>query len=185
MSVESAYDLQALKRIGRIVAQTLQEMAAALKPGMTTRQLDAIGAARLKRHGARSAPSLCYDFPGATCISVNEEVAHGIPGERVVRPGDLVNIDVSAELDGYFADTGASFPVPPVPERINRLCGAGRSALRQAIEAARSGTPIRRIGRTYARVAQREGFTLIRNLSGHGVGRHIHEEPHFVPDLMN
>src|SRR5690242_8280806 len=107
MSIESQRDVEALKRVGAIVAEAREAMGRAVAPGVTTSQLDEIGRGVLERHGARSAPQLAYRFPRATCISVNDEIAHGIPGARVLREGDLVNVDVSAELDGYFADTGA------------------------------------------------------------------------------
>ncbi len=106
MSIESERDIAGLLRIGRIVGLAIREMREALQPGMTTAELDAVGERYLKQHGARSAPQLAYNFPGATCISVNDEVAHGIPGKRVIQAGDVVNIDVSAELDGYYADFG-------------------------------------------------------------------------------
>ena len=114
MIVSSDEELAKLREIGRICANTIRTMAAAMEPGMTTRELDLIGRRYLEDHGAQSAPEFCYQFPGATCISVNEEVAHGIPGERVIAAGDLVNIDVSALKDGYFGDTGASFGVATV-----------------------------------------------------------------------
>jgi len=114
MIVETEDELEALKDIGRICAKAVQTMADALEPGITTRELDGIGRKFLTDHGAQSAPEVTYQFPGATCISVNEEVAHGIPGDRVIGAGDLVNIDVSAEKNGFFADTGSSFAVPPV-----------------------------------------------------------------------
>ena len=114
MTIESQADVEALQRIGSIVSRVLERMLDALEPGITTAELDALGERWLAEAGARSAPRLSYDFPGATCISINEEAAHGIPGPRVIRAGDLVNIDVSAELDGYFADTGGSRAVPPV-----------------------------------------------------------------------
>lgn len=177
MSIESEKDIEGLMRIGRIVGMALRQMSAALRPGMTTAELDEIGAAFLKSHGARSAPVLVYRFPGATCISVNDEVAHGIPGDRVIQPGDLVNIDVSAELNGYFADTGGTVPVPPVKPDVQRLCDTTRAALSRAIDAARAGKPINAIGRAVQTEAERSGFRIIRELSGHGVGRSIHEKP--------
>ncbi|RYE75100.1 MAG: M24 family metallopeptidase, partial [Hyphomicrobiales bacterium] len=109
MTITSEADLERLKTIGRICAVARDAMAAALQPGMTTLELDEIGRKILEDHGAQSAPEVTYDFPGATCISVNEEIAHGIPGPRVIAAGDLVNIDVSAVKDGVFADTGASY----------------------------------------------------------------------------
>ena len=105
MTVSSDDELTALKRIGGIVGDTLEAMRKAIEPGMTTLELDQVGREFMEAAGARSAPEMVYAFPGATCISVNEEIAHGIPGVRRIRPGDLVNIDVSAEKDGYFADT--------------------------------------------------------------------------------
>lgn len=111
MSIRDAKDLNALRRVGKVVAETLRLMLRGARPGMTTRALDNLGAAFFQKYGARSAPQLTYNFPGATCISVNQEIAHGIPGNRVIRHGDLLNIDVSLELDGYFADTGTSICV--------------------------------------------------------------------------
>src|SRR2546430_4444999 len=122
MSIESEKDLVALRKIGRIVANCLQAMGKALEPGMTTRQIDEIGRKYLEFHGAQSAPRITYNFPGTTCISVNEQAAHGIPGDRVLAASDLVNIDVSAELDGYFADTGGSFIIPPESRLKRNLC---------------------------------------------------------------
>src|SRR4051794_15733500 len=118
MTIETQEDFEGLQRVGRIVGLTLQAMGASLRPGMSTLELDAIGARFMEQHGARSAPQMTYDFPGATCISINEEVAHGVPGARLIAPGDLVNIDVSAELDGFVADTGGTFIMPPTtPEK--------------------------------------------------------------------
>lgn len=133
MTITRQDELDGLKRIGRIVANTMHAMAAAMEPGMTTRELDGIGQDLLEREGAISAPKVTYDFPGATCISVNEEIAHGIPGDRRMAAGDLVNIDVSASLDGYFADTGASFCLGPVPPALDRLCRDGKRAMHDGL----------------------------------------------------
>jgi methionyl aminopeptidase len=177
MTIENEADLEALKRIGGIVARTLQDMGRALEPGMTTRELDDIGAALLEREGARPAPALTYNFPGATCISVFPDIAHGIPGDRVLKTGDLVNIDVSAELNGYFADTGASFVMAPKAPRLERLARDGKRALWAGVNIVRAGAKLGDIGRAVQRFADREGYTLIRNLASHGVGRGLHEEP--------
>jgi methionyl aminopeptidase len=177
MTVSNDDDLRKLQAIGRIVAQVLEGMGAAIQPGMTTAQLDDIGRRLLDDAGARSAPELAYDFPGATCISVNEEVAHGIPGARVIEPGDLVNIDVSAEKDGFFADTGASFPVGRVNPAIERLCRDGRRALWTGIRQVRADAPIESIGNAVGIFAKKHGYTLVRNLASHGIGRSLHEEP--------
>ncbi len=182
MSIDTEKDLLGLMKIGRICGLTMHHMASKIEPGIKTSELDAIGAAFLEQHGARSAPIISYKFPGATCISINEEVAHGIPGDRVINPGDLVNIDVSAELDGYFADTGATFPVPPnTPEQL-RLCESTKRALDNAISAVRTGQPLHVIGKAVETEARKSGFSIIRELNGHGVGRSLHEPPRNIPN---
>mgnify|MGYP003604945963 FL=1 len=133
MTITHEDELDGLKAIGRIVANTMQAMAGAMEPGMTTAELDGIGRALLEREGAVPAPQSTYGFPGATCISVNEEIAHGIPGGRVIAPGDLVNIDVSASKDGYFADTGATFQTAHARPAMERLCRDGRRAMQVGI----------------------------------------------------
>ena len=177
MTIETEDQLEKLRVIGRIVAWVLKEMMRRAEPGMTTAELDAIGAELLASEGARSAPKLTYDFPGATCISVNEEVAHGVPGTRVLQPGDMVNVDVSAEKDGYFADTGGSFVIPPVAPEKRRLCMATREALNSALNEARAGNRLNRIGKAIEQTAKRRGYRVIRNLCSHGVGGALHEEP--------
>jgi methionyl aminopeptidase len=185
MTITNADELTGLKAIGRIVANTLQAMARAMQPGMTTRELDAIGRQLLEAEGARSAPELVYGFPGATCISVNEEIAHGIPGKRVLAAGDLLNIDVSAKKDGYFADTGASFPLGPVRGDVARLCRDGRRAMQVGIDAVGHGRPLAGIGNAVGRFAAARGYSLIRNLASHGVGRALHEDPEEIATWPN
>lgn len=180
MSISSQQDLDGLKKIGRIVARCLQYMHSKLEPGITTSELDLIGGKFLELHGARSAPQLTYNFPGFTCISVNEEAAHGIPSARIIRAGDLVNIDVSAELDGYFADTGGSSIVPPESKLHLKLCTVAKLALKNAMFEARDGARLNRIGHAIESVATNHGFTVIENLGSHGVGRALHEEPEFI-----
>lgn len=181
MSIENENDLIALRKIGKIVAQCLQCMGSKLEPGITTLELDQLGQAFLEKYGARSAPRLVYNFPGTTCISVNEEAAHGLPGTRVLAAGDLVNIDVSAELDGYFADTGGSFVIPPESTLKSNLCLATKRALEMAMRAAQAGQPLNAIGRAIEKEAFRNNLTVIQNLGSHGVGRALHEEPDFIP----
>jgi methionyl aminopeptidase len=184
MSIDGQHDVEGLQRAGAAVAAARDAMAARVAAGVSTRELDAIGREVLRRHGARSAPQLAYDFPGTTCISVNDELAHGIPSRRMLRDGDLVNIDVSAELDGYWADSGASFAVGNVTPRLRSLLFTARAALNDALGEARAGAPIRNIGRAVERRAKRAGFRVVRDLCGHGVGRHIHEPPN-VPNTFD
>ena len=177
MSVTSSRELEGLRRCGAVVAETLQKMAAAVRPGVTTEELDEIGERHLFARGAVPAPRSTYGFPGATCISVNDEVAHGIPGHRALEAGDLVNIDVSAELGGFYADTGASFPVGDVPPELRVLCGTGREALRTGLRTIRTGARFAHLGRAIETFVSERGFKVIRDLTGHGVGRSLHEEP--------
>lgn len=184
MSIDGAHDIEALKIIGAIVAEARDAMGARVAPGITTGELDDLGKEILTRHGARSAPQLAYGFPGTTCISVNDDIAHGIPtSERVLREGDLVNIDVSAELNGYWADTGASFAVGEVSEQSAQLLKATKQALEDAMEHAVAGVPMNNIGRAVEQRAKSCGFKVVRNLCGHGVGRYIHEDPQ-VPNTF-
>ncbi|SFH12527.1 methionyl aminopeptidase [Palleronia marisminoris] len=177
MTITHEDELDGLKEIGRIVANTMQAMAKAMEPGMTTRELDEIGRDLLEHEGAVSAPQSTYDFPGFTCISVNEEIAHGIPGDRVIALGDLVNIDVSASKDGYFADTGATYNLAPEDPSLHRLCRDGRRAMQIGIAQVGRDKPLAGIGRAIGRFASGRGYTLIRNLASHGVGRSLHEYP--------
>lgn len=177
MSIESADDLSGMQRVGRSVAESLQAMKASVRAGMTTAELDAVGAAVLRKHGARSAPQHFYGFPGVTCISVNDEIVHGIPGPRRLAPGDVVKIDVTAELNGYVADAATTLLLPPAGETARRLRRSACEALREALDSVRSARPVSAIGRAVEDRARRDGFSIVRELCGHGVGRHIHEAP--------
>lgn len=182
MSIESEQELEALRRVGRVVGLTLREMKRAVRPGITTAELDAIAAALLARHGARSAPQLVYDFPGVTCISVNDEAVHGIPGSRALKNGDLVKLDVTAELDGFIADAAVTVGVGAVSPRQQKLAACAATALQKGMRAARAGHPIREIGRAVQSEVERQGFRVLYQLCGHGVGRTIHEEPRYIPN---
>jgi methionyl aminopeptidase len=177
MIAVSENDIKRLKTIGHICAMVLKEMMEIAKPGMTTGELDNIGMEFLKKEGALSAPMTMYQFPGATCISISPVIAHGIPGEHVLREGELINIDVSAELDGYFGDTGASMVVAKHVPEYAKMIKATKSALAQAVQVARAGQSINMIGKTIQQEAARNGYGVIYDLTGHGIGRHLHEEP--------
>lgn len=182
MSIQSEEELRGLQRVGQVLVQAMQAMQAAVKPGITTAELDEIGRKVLAHYKAQPAPHFYYGFPGTTCISINEEAAHGIPGPRKLRNGDLVNIDVSAVLDGYVADTGASMPVGEVSPVARQLCTAAQEALQAALRVAKAGNRMGDVELAIEKVARKHRFTIIENLAGHGVGRHIHEAPEFVPD---
>ncbi|MBI3161835.1 MAG: type I methionyl aminopeptidase, partial [Chloroflexi bacterium] len=178
MIAGSEEEIKHLKAVGRVCAVTLQEMMSRAIPGMTTAELDAIGAEVLKREGAASAPQAMYQFPGATCISISPVIAHGIPGDHVLREGELINIDVSAEMNGYMGDTGASLIVGKthVPE-YEKIIEATKSALAKALQVARAGQPLNLIGKTIQDEAARNGFGVIYDLTGHGIGHKLHEDP--------
>lgn len=179
MIVDSDEQLSALRRIGKVVAVARDEMLRQAKPGMSTAELDRVGQAVLEKYGAKSAPSHVYQFPGTTCISLNHTAAHGIPSEgAILKPGDTVNVDVSAELDGYYADTGGTVVMKPHASPVKeKLICSSRIALLRGIEQAKAGAKINQIGRAIHRQATVDGFRVIRNLSGHGIGRGLHEEP--------
>ena len=177
MSIESERDLVGLRAAGKVVAEALAAMRAAVRPGVTTRQLDEVGASVFARHGARSAPQLAYDFPGVNCISVNDEAVHGVPSDRALTEGDLVKLDVTAELDGYMADAAITVPVGVVSEGALSLIAAAERALTRAIGVARAGVRLNEIGRAVQSEVEEAGFFVLPQLGGHGIGRTIHEPP--------
>lgn len=181
MTIQNADELEGLKRAGALVARILAAMREQARAGVAPHDLDAMAVDLLRDAGAHSAPALTYGFPGATCISVNRVVAHGIPDATPLRNGDLVNIDVSAELDGFFADTGASFVVGAASAAQQRLLDATREARDAAIAQLRAGELLSGIGRTIEAVAARRKFRVIRDLQSHGVGRALHEAPGSIP----
>jgi methionyl aminopeptidase len=177
VSVQSEEEMEGLLQIGKIVRLALEEMKKHARPGMTTAELDDIGDRTLKRWGAESAPRKRYGFPGSNCISVNEEAVHGIPGGRVLQPGDLLKLDVTAERNGYVADAALTLPLPPASPLKLRLCECAEAAFQKALATARTGQPLREIGRAMESEVRRFGFRILRELHSHGVGRAIHEEP--------
>jgi methionyl aminopeptidase len=177
MSIEDQADLDGLRAAGQVVGKAIRAMRERVRAGVSTEELDRVGARVFADAGARSAPELAYDFPGVNCISVNDEAVHGIPGPRRLRDGDLVKLDVTAELDGYYADACVSVPVGEVEAARLDLLATAEEALRQALAVARAGTPINAIGRTVEGVVAGRGYSVCRELSGHGIGRAIHEWP--------
>lgn len=185
MTADSTKDLQYLRAVGRICAETLRKMVTATRAGMTTRELDEIGRALLEAEGARSAPRVTYNFPGATCISVSPVIAHGIPDEHILREGELIHIDVSAELDGYYADTGASMVVSKPERSLAKLLEATKAALTKALHAAKAGSSLNGIGRAVQTEARKRGYNVIYDLTGHGIGRGLHESPQSILNYFN
>jgi methionyl aminopeptidase len=177
MSIDSAADFDGITRAGRAVAEALDAMVQATHVGMTTAELDSIGAAVLNGHGARSAPQLVYGCPTVNLISVNDEIVHGLPGSRVLRTGDVVKIDVTADTGGYIADAATTVVLPDASNEAIELRDCAISAFAAGVTAARAGQRVSGIGRAVEREVSACGFHVLRELSGHGVGRTIHEPP--------
>jgi methionyl aminopeptidase len=184
VSTDDPADIEALKAAGRAVAETLREVRRHVRPGVTTRELDQVAERTMKRHGARSAPRLVYDFPGAICISVDDEAVHGIPGPRRLREGQLVKLDVTVERKGYFADAAVSVPVGRVKPGVSRLVATAQAALNEALEAVRPGLTLAELGGIVETAVERRGARVLRELTGHGIGRTIHDGPS-VPNFAD
>jgi methionyl aminopeptidase len=181
MSIKDEQELAYLKAVGRIVRQVLDAMKAEVRPGVSTRYLDDIGARIMRENGANSAPRMVYKFPGATCISLNDEAVHGIPGDRTLKDGDLVKLDVTVEKDGFMADAALTVPVGKISEQAEQLMACAERAFHKAMLVARSGFRVFEIGKMVEREVRKSKFSVIRELGGHGIGRTIHEQPH-VPN---
>lgn len=166
-----------MRAAGRVVAAVLDQMEEQVRAGVSTAELDEVAARTLSAHGARSAPRLVYDFPGETCISVNDEVVHGVPGARTLVRGDLVKLDVTVELDGLMADAARTVLVDDGGGAGARLASCAKSAFHRGLEAARAGRRVSEIGRRVEGEVVHRGFAVIRELAGHGIGRTIHEPP--------
>jgi methionyl aminopeptidase len=178
MTINNEEDLQRMQAISEAVAVTLKEMRAYAQPGMSTKQLDNYGGEVLSSFNARSAPHLTYNFPGFTCISLNNEVCHGIPSnDRIILDGDVVNIDVSAELNGFWSDNGGSFIVGQDHHEKKHLVDTSREILKKAISNISGGVKISDIGGLMEKEAKNAGYRVIKNLGGHGIGRGLHEQP--------
>jgi methionyl aminopeptidase len=184
MSINGPEELAGMRAAGAVVCLMLTAMKNAVRPGITTAELDEVGAGVMRQHGARSAPTLVYGFPGVNCISVNEEAVHGIPGTRALREGDLVKLDVTVEKNGFMADAAVTVPVGEVSEERQRLAECAERAFAKAMLVARAGFRVSEIGRAVEREVRRSGFSVIRDLGGHGIGRTIHEEPR-VPNFAD
>lgn len=186
MSISKESELEGMKKVSNAVAITLKKMINYASPGMSTKELDEYGGKILAEFGAKSAPCLTYGFPGWSCISVDNEFCHGIPSEnRILKEGDLVNIDVSAELDGFWADNGASFVVGKDLNQHQKLVDASKEILSKAINNIRGGVKISDIGHLIETEAKKRGFKVIKNLGGHGVGRSLHEQPDEIMNYKN
>jgi methionyl aminopeptidase len=177
MTIQSNDELAGMQRVGHLVARTLEQMRALVRPGITTAAIDDAAARFARAEGAQSAPQLTYDFPGFTCISVNDEIVHGIPGRRVLGAGDVVKLDVTLALRGFMADSAVTVLVPPVTPEARQLQRAARIAFGKGVDAARPGATLRDLGSAVESAARKCGASVVRELCGHGIGRALHEPP--------
>jgi methionyl aminopeptidase len=178
VSIKTPEELKAMQAAGRVVRLMLEAMKSAVREGITTLEIDELGAGTMREHGARSAPSMVYKFPGVSCISVNDEIVHGIPGARKLRNGDLLKLDVTIEKDGFMADAAESVIVGSTGREIaSQLIDCARRAFDRAMSVARAGNRISAIGAAVEAEVNRSNFFVIRELCGHGIGRTIHERP--------
>ena len=177
MSITDPKELAGLRAAGAVVRRMLTAMRAAVRVGITTGELDEVGAKVMREHGAQSAPQLVYKFPGVNCISVNDEAVHGIPGNRALVDGDVVKLDVTIEKNGFMADAAESVAVGTVAGPVEELIECAERAFAKSMLVARAGFRVSEIGRVVEREVRRCGFSVIRDLGGHGIGRTIHEAP--------
>lgn len=182
MTISNQEELEGMKAAGKVVARVLGALVPKVKAGVTTGELDRVAEAMLEGFEARSAPRMVYGFPGSVLVSVNDEVVHGIPGERVLQGGDVVTVDVTVEKDGFMADAARTVLVPYASVEKKRLAACARVAFSEAMKVARAGNRVRDVGAAIERTAHRHGFSSIRDLCGHGIGRTIHEPPE-VPGI--
>jgi len=186
MSINGPEELAGMRAAGSVVHRMLEAMKSAVRPGITTAELDSVSAYVMRQNGAQSAPALVYGFPGVSCISLNEEAVHGIPGPRELQDGDLVKLDATIEKDGFMADAAITVPVGEVTGERQNLVDCAERAFAKAMLVARAGFRVWEIGRAVEREVRRSGFSVIRDLGGHGIGRTIHEEPRVpnYPDMQ-
>jgi methionyl aminopeptidase len=178
MIITNETELAGMRKVSDAVALTLKGMRAYTCQGMSTKELDDYGGHLLEKYGAKSAPYLTYKFPGHTCISINNEICHGIPStDRIIQEGDLLNIDVSAELAGFWSDNGGSFIVGKDIHQKSKLIDTSREVLRKAIGMISGGVKISEIGGLIESEVKKNGYKVIKNLGGHGIGRALHELP--------
>ncbi len=184
MSIRTPEELEGMRAAGAVVRRVIDAMKQHVLPGVTTAELDDLGARVMGDCGARSAPSLVYGFPGANCISLNDEAVHGIPSSRRLRDGDVIKLDVTIEKDGFMADAAVTLGVGSVRLDSQRLIACAERAFNKAMQVAQAGSRVSELGRVIEQEVRKEGFSVIRDLGGHGIGRTIHEEPR-VPNFAD
>ncbi|HYY32767.1 MAG TPA: type I methionyl aminopeptidase [Gaiellaceae bacterium] len=174
---KSAKEIDKMARAGRVVADTLALLAETMRPGLTTQELDAIAEDYIRSQGGSPTFKGYHGFPASICTSPNSMVVHGIPGVYRIEDGDLISVDVGVTLGGFVADSAYTFPVGEIDEEAQRLLDVGQAALEAGIEQARAGNHVGDISAAVQRTVEEAGFSVVKSLVGHGIGRSMHEEP--------
>jgi methionyl aminopeptidase len=182
ITIKSDADIARMKESGRIVARSLRAVVAAMRPGVTTLELDRIAEAAIRSQGAEPSFKGYHGYPAALCVAVNDEVVHGLPGPRQLREGDIVGLDLGAYRDGFHADAALTAPVGEVSREARRLLRVARESLTRGIAQARIGNRVADISAAVQRYAESKGYSVVRDLVGHGIGRQMHEPPQ-VPNF--
>jgi len=184
VQLKSPQEIEKMRAAGRVVAMVLQQVSAALRPGITTRELDEMAESLIMEMGCRPAFKGYANYPATMCISVNDEVVHGIPGERMLEPGDLVSLDVGAIFEGFYADAALTASVGAAGPQACRLMRVTKEALDLGIAQAKPGATIGDVATAVERHVEKNGYSVVRDLSGHGIGREMHEPPQ-VPNFVS
>jgi methionyl aminopeptidase len=179
---KSERELDYMREAGKIVAGALAEIARVIRPGVTTAELDRVAEEYIVSRGARPAFKGLYGFPATICASVNEQVVHGIPGLRKLENGDIISIDVGAEINGYFGDSAQTFPVGDITPGLQKLLDVTRESLYRGIAMARVGNRLSDISHAVQTYVEQHGFSVVRDYVGHGIGNKMHEDPQ-VPNF--
>jgi len=182
IKIKSSEEILRMREVGRLVAEVLAETGREIRVGMTTEDLDSCAEKLIRRKGALPVFIGYRGYRHATCISINEQIVHGIPGKRVFKDGDIISLDIGARMHGVCGDTAATFTVGTLPKKTEKLLRSGKEALRSGIRQARAGKHVGDISAAIQAVAEKNGFSVVRDLYGHGVGVELHEDP-LVPNF--
>lgn len=177
VSIKSASDIQKMLEAAKIAAEALNVVETKLRAGMTTKEIDKIVHHVITSHGATPSFLGLYGFPGSACVSVNEEVIHGIPGSRRIEEGDIVSVDLGAAYKGFHSDTCFTFPVGQVADDVKALLEDTNASLYEAIKAAQVGARLGDVSHTVEAYCRERGYGIVQNYCGHGIGREVHEDP--------
>jgi methionyl aminopeptidase len=175
--LKSNEELEAMRRAGSLVAKTLALLKDAVRPGITTAELDSLAEDLIRNHGGVPAFKGYYGFPGSICSSVNEQVVHGIPGIRKLKDGDIISIDIGTIVDGFYGDAAVTLPVGDISEEAQKLLSVTEGSLMAGIQQVRVGNRLSDISNAVQIYVEGEGFSVVRDYVGHGIGRNMHEDP--------